>query len=82
MDITPIQFQIFKSVNTEVGDYNQAHTCRNIGRLREWVAARHSENIAISTEVPQEKNIPTQGYVLNDDANLPWRSAYYEEEPD
>lgn len=81
MDITPIPSMYVPVVNTAVGNFDQVHTCRDLGKLREWVVKQYeskglnqpSENHGSNVTDP---GIPTHGYVLNDDARLPWAEAH------
>jgi hypothetical protein len=83
MDITPTPSMYVPVVNTAVGNFDQVHTCRDLGKLREWVAQRYANVNATATnqigvEMSEEQEIPAHGYVLNDDARLPWDRAHDE----
>jgi hypothetical protein len=40
MDLTPVTSIRFESVDTSVGNFDQVHTCRDLGNLREWMVDR------------------------------------------
>ncbi|KAH7382655.1 hypothetical protein DE146DRAFT_760490 [Phaeosphaeria sp. MPI-PUGE-AT-0046c] len=37
MDLTPVRAVYFEDMNTEVGDFDQEHMCRDTTRLHEWM---------------------------------------------
>ncbi|KAF1948915.1 hypothetical protein CC80DRAFT_359696, partial [Byssothecium circinans] len=36
MDLTPVRTMYFEEMNTEVGDFDQVHMCRDFGRLNKY----------------------------------------------
>jgi hypothetical protein len=83
MDITPTSSMYVPVVNTAVGNFDQVHTCRDIGKLREWVAQRHAranetDARRVQMNASEDQDIPSHGYVVNEDAKLPWEQAHDE----
>jgi hypothetical protein len=78
MDITPITPEYVESVNTVVSNFDQQHTCRDISKLREWIAEEwlHAESIGLKEPVTETAGLVLKhGYVLNEDGKLPWSEA-------
>ena len=67
MDLTPVTSIRFESVDTSVGNFDQVHTCRDLGNLREWMVERSSLNVRESGS-----NASRHGYIINEEALLPW----------
>ncbi|EXJ76121.1 uncharacterized protein A1O5_00629 [Cladophialophora psammophila CBS 110553] len=85
MDLTPVTTMYFGSVNTEVGNFEQEHTCRDLEPLRVWATRRKQADQARLKALGEggdghlgPEPLPTHGYVDNEDALLPWNSTLSE----
>ncbi|KIW98977.1 uncharacterized protein Z519_00640 [Cladophialophora bantiana CBS 173.52] len=85
MDLTPVTTMYFGSVNTEVGNFEQEHTCRDLEPLRVWATRRKQADQARLKTLGEggdghlgPQPLPTHGYVDNEDALLPWNSTLSE----
>ncbi|KAJ5997959.1 hypothetical protein N7522_009619 [Penicillium canescens] len=68
MDLTPVPAMYFDSVNSEVGNFDVLHTCRDISRLRGWMA----EKMATAERSLYFNPEHDLGYVQNDDYRKSW----------
>jgi hypothetical protein len=76
MDLTPVGSVYFESVDTTVGDFDQVHMCRDMSKLRMWMADKAStipKNL--STTGNAIDGFRHHGYVNNADALLPWNET-------
>ena len=63
----------YGSVNSEVGNFDEVHTCRDISRLRDWLAEKASnERIPYFTEGSHI------GYIHNEDFLQAWDMREFE----
>jgi hypothetical protein len=73
MDLTPVRTIYFEDMNSEVGDFDQAHMCRDIGKLHQWM----DKNNAASTNSPQkipDNRVHRLGYPDTEESILAWDS--------
>jgi len=75
MDLTPTTSLYFQQANTEVGNFDQVHTCRDIKKLRKWMANRNlmpleDDGMSVLGDTSVRKH--QQGYLVNDESMLPW----------
>jgi hypothetical protein len=71
MDLIPVRTAYFEEMNTEVGDFDQVHMCRDIHKLRHWMDVKHSA----STESPQkiaDGRVHRLGYPDNSESMAAW----------
>jgi hypothetical protein len=71
MDLIPVRTAYFEEMNTEVGDFDQVHMCRDIHKLRHWMDVKHSA----STESPQkiaDGRVHRLGYPDNSESTAAW----------
>lgn len=69
MDITPVHTLYFKSMNTEVGNFDQVHMCRDFNALHEYMLKNDNTTSPLSKGNPGNHR---EGYVDNAEALLPW----------
>lgn len=73
MDLTPVRTVYFQDMNAEVGDFDQVHMCRDIGKLRRWMDKKHMA----PTESPQkitDGRVHRLGYPDNEESMRAWNS--------
>jgi hypothetical protein len=73
MDLTPVRTIYFEDINSEVGDFDQPHMCRDIGKLHQWMDKSH----AASTESPQkipDSRVHRLGYPDTKESMSAWHS--------
>jgi hypothetical protein len=87
VDLTPVTSIYMPSVNTFVGNFEQTHTCRDMSQVQEWISKErasrnHFDKHHDSGKTPGStgKEVPGQGYDLNDDALMPWNWSQSEYE--
>lgn len=71
MDLTPVRTLYFPEMNTEVGDFDQVHTCRDFGRLRQYM----NEHFLVEAHEPKvspDGRIRRLGYPDNEEAVRVW----------
>lgn len=71
MDLTPVRTLYFPEMNTEVGDFDQVHTCRDFGRLREYMDEYFILE-AHDSKVSPDGRIRRLGYPDNEEAVRVW----------
>jgi hypothetical protein len=75
MDLTPVRTVYFEDMNTEVGDFDQVHRCRDISKLREFMDDRRMRNAGGGDndhdldEVKERKRL---GYPDTEENLRPW----------
>jgi hypothetical protein len=71
MDLTPVRTVYFKEMNTEVGDFDQEHTCRDITKLQYWMNEKYTGS-SIPSPNTTDDQVHRLGYPDNDEALRPW----------
>jgi hypothetical protein len=75
MDLTPHPAIYFESANVEVMDFDRVHTCRDIGKLRDWVKQRKDTQKVSESKLSEGGgaiNGPYRGYISEEAMHLPW----------
>jgi len=73
MDLTPARSVYFESMNTEVGEFDQVHKCRDVSKLREFMAERSAKNKAASEKDRGGGGKAHRlGYPDTEETLLPW----------
>lgn len=71
MDLTPVRTLYFPEMNTEVGDFDQVHTCRDFGKLKEYM----NDHFMVETHeqrLSPDGRIRRFGYPDNEEALRAW----------
>jgi hypothetical protein len=71
MDLTPVRTVYFKEMNTEVGDFDQEHTCRDMTKLQQWMNEKYTA-LSIPSPKTTDDQVHRLGYPDNDEALRPW----------
>jgi hypothetical protein len=73
MDLTPVRTVYFPDMNTEVGDFDQVHTCRDISKLRHWMNEKHRASTKALQKVTDGR-VHRLGYPDNEESMRTWNS--------
>ena len=75
MDLTPVGTLYFPSMNTEVGDFDRVHMCRDFSKLQKEIAMRSSAKHKLPSSLEKtagEAKAHRIGYPENEESRLPW----------
>jgi hypothetical protein len=87
MDITPVGTLYFPEMNTEVGDFDQVHMCRNFDKLHQFMMKeqKNEEPMVMDHEHGMShgggnelENGHREGYLENEESRLPWDTTWEE----
>lgn len=71
MDLTPVRTVYYEDVNVEVGDFNQEHTCRDIGELQRYMDKHHVAMSGSSQKIQNER-VHRLGYPDTEEEMMSW----------
>ncbi|PVI06569.1 hypothetical protein DM02DRAFT_667451 [Periconia macrospinosa] len=81
MDITPVHTLYFKEMNTEVGNFDQVHMCRDFSQLQRFMIKNENVTLPASEDKKEEgggKKAHREGYPENEESWLPWDTTWNE----
>ena len=79
MDLTPVRTLYFDEMNTEVGDFDQVHMCRDFSRLHRYMAEREPKEGQETHQMNKaQMRGHREGYIENEESFLPWDTDWKE----
>ncbi|CAI6335836.1 unnamed protein product [Periconia digitata] len=85
MDITPVHTLYFEEMNTDVGNFDQVHMCRDFSQLHNFMVEKGKDKqLSDEKELkpgemgPDGKKVHREGYPENEESFLPWNTTWKE----
>jgi hypothetical protein len=71
MDLTPVRTVYYEDINVEVGEFDQEHMCRDIGKLHQYMD-KHNTATTGSSQKIQDGRVHRLGYPDTEEEMMGW----------